>query len=178
MGLETDFDWSRIHGTGTSNFLSNPGGPGGPSNFQEDQNVNWFGTVRARLGFLPTNNLLVYGTAGLAYGHVKENVALNSVAGNGLAVPPIGFACVTGSNCFSGSSSRTVVGWTAGAGLEYKLGNNVSIKSEYLYVNLGGGDSINVVAANPGLGTIAASFTATNSKTDFQVVRGGVNYKF
>ena len=33
--------------------------------------VDWLGTVRARLGFLVTPNLLAYGTGGLAYGKVE-----------------------------------------------------------------------------------------------------------
>ncbi|WP_423754295.1 outer membrane protein, partial [Brucella melitensis] len=37
--------------------------------------VHWFGTVRARLGFTPTERLMVYGTGGLAYGKVKTSLS-------------------------------------------------------------------------------------------------------
>src|SRR5690242_12114222 len=43
-GVETDFDWSDIKGTGTSNFKIG-GGPtsvGVPSNFTVSQDVKWF----------------------------------------------------------------------------------------------------------------------------------------
>jgi outer membrane immunogenic protein len=69
LGVEADFDWSRIQGTGTSNFILGSV-PSAPSNFQASQNTKWFGTIRGRFGFLPTNQLLVYGTAGFAYGKV------------------------------------------------------------------------------------------------------------
>jgi len=56
---------------------------------------------------------------------------------------------VTGPNCFLGNSSRIGVGWTAGAGVEYALWNNLTLKVEYLFVNLGRGDTTNVVAVSP-----------------------------
>jgi outer membrane immunogenic protein len=77
-GVETDFDWSHIDGTGTSkSFLA-----GAPSNFTASQDTKWFGTVRARVGYLPTSNLLVYATGGFAYGRIDENAALNSTFQN------------------------------------------------------------------------------------------------
>jgi opacity protein-like surface antigen len=84
---------------------------------------------------------LVYATGGFAYGRVDENVALNSVAGTNLN-NPFAYTCVAGPNCFLGNSSRTGTGWTAGGG--DVLWNNLSVKAEYLYVNLGGGDNVNV----------------------------------
>ncbi len=171
LGFETDFDWSRIRGAGVA---------GSPSNFQASENVRWFGTVRGRVGFLPTNSLLVYGTGGFAYGRVDENVAFNGPTGLGVFFPPtnVGFMCNAGPNCFLGSSSRTATGWTAGGGFEYALWNNISVKAEYLYVNLGG-DAVNVVAQAPaGPGVTLSSFTAAYSPADFHVVRAGVNWKF
>jgi outer membrane immunogenic protein len=179
LGIEADLDWSRIRGTGTSNFLIEPGlFPPGTASFQASQNVKWFGTVRGRLGFLPTNNILLYATAGFAYGGVDENLALNAMpgalSGNGV----FGFFCGAGPNCFLGSSSRTATGWTAGTGFEYALWKNISVKGEYLYVNLGGGDSANVVAVTPlALLNNPSSFTAAYSRTDFHVVRAGIDFK-
>jgi outer membrane immunogenic protein len=177
LGIESDFNWSRFKGTGTDSFLIVPVLFPGPSNFVASQNVEWFGTVRGRLGFLPTTNLLVYGTAGFAYGRVGENATLNSPPGlNGTGFG-FSFACVSGPNCFLGSSSRMATGWTAGTGLEYALSNNISVKGEYLYTSLGG-DSVNVVAvANAALSS-PSSFTAAFNRTSFNVVRVGLDYKF
>jgi outer membrane immunogenic protein len=119
-GLETDFDWSDIKGTGTSNFVQGaflgavPTAQ--PSNFTVSQDLKWFGTVRARLGYLPADRLLVYATGGFAYGRIDENAALNTVAGLFSQDGAFAFNCVTGPNCFLGSSSRTGTGWTAGGG--------------------------------------------------------------
>jgi outer membrane immunogenic protein len=183
-GVETDFDWSHIEGSGASNFLFGAlASAAAPSNFAASQDIQWFGTVRARLGYLPTDHLLVYATGGFAYGSIDESVALNAQAGNnlftGAATGDFGFFCSTGPGCFVGHSSRTGTGWTAGGGVEHVLWNNVSVKAEYLFVNLGGADSINVVGQSLGAPATPSSFTAAFSgQTEFQIVRGGLNFKF
>jgi len=182
-GIEADFSWSSIKGTGASNFtLGNFIAGGKASSFFADQNVKWFGTIRGRLGFVPINNILIYGTAGFAYARVDENVVLNSQPGPG-DFADAAFICVTGPNCFLGSSSRTATGWTGGGGFEYALSSNISLKAEYLYVRLGSGDAVDVVAVStsavgaPG-GLKPASFTAHYSGASFQVFRAGINYRF
>ncbi len=177
VGLETDFDWSNVKGTGSSDILFAGFVPG---NFQASENIKWFGTLRARAGYLVTNKLLLYGTGGFAYGRVEENGALNfnatgvSAIGHGF-----GFNCGPGigTNCFMGNSARTATGYAYGAGAEYVLWNNVSLKAEYLYVNLGRGNTVSIVAQN-GNTAIPASFTATYSGLAFQLVHGGLNWKF
>jgi len=113
VGVEADYDWSRIRGTGTSSFFLN----GTPSTFQVNQNVTSFGTVRGRLGWVPLPNVLVYGTGGFAYGHVNESQAV--IGGATLATAVSGFSCAPGIPCFTASSSRSLNGWSAGTGLEY-----------------------------------------------------------
>jgi outer membrane immunogenic protein len=80
-------------------------------------------------------------------------------------------------NCFSGASSQTMVGWTVGAGGEYKFTSALSLKAEYLYVNLGHA-AINTSATKPFVGTAPASFTANFGPVNFNVVRVGLNYGF
>lgn len=186
VGIEADYDWSHIRGSAVSpNFFmgSSLGGPIGVSSFQVAQKVTSFGTVRARVGYLWTDKVLVFATGGFAYGRVSELAALNSQPTLGFASGGFSIACSTGPNCFLGASSRMHTGWTAGGGFEYAVWHNVSVKAEYLYVNLhdaGGGDSFNVVGQPPtGFpGTAASSFTAAFSETAFHIVRGGLNWRF
>lgn len=181
-GIETDFDWSGIKGTGASNFVLGINGDTSPAEFVAEQRIRWFGTLRARLGYLPTSNLLLYGTGGLAYGRIHENVALNSPTA-GFVDASAAFACTFGPgpgafNCFTGNSSRTATGYAVGGGGEYKLSQNLSVKAEYLYVNLGHGNTVDVVAQVPTGGLPPASFTAACSRVDFNVIRGGLNWTF
>ncbi|HSI40589.1 MAG TPA: outer membrane protein [Xanthobacteraceae bacterium] len=99
--------------------------------------LDYFGTVRGRLGYA-FGNVLPYVTGGFAWGH-------NEVSFDGL------------------SSDKTLTGWTAGAGLEYAVTNNWTVKAEYLYMDLGDAyyDSIGAnVGVTENLGKV------------------GVNYKF
>ncbi|MEI9404447.1 outer membrane protein [Mesorhizobium argentiipisi] len=132
-GVEADFQGADVKGE-----LS----LGGPS---LETKVDWFGTVRARIGYTPIDRFLVYGTGGLAYGHEKLDIS-------GLGGP---------------SFSKTRVGWTVGAGAEYAITNNWSLKSEYLYTDLG------KATFNPGGGGVGVDV-----KVPFHTVRVGLNYKF
>jgi outer membrane immunogenic protein len=174
LGLDVDFDWSNLHGSGVSNFGFN----GGPASFIADEKIDSFGTVKARLGYLPTDKLLLFGTGGFAYGHIRENVTLNANPESGRGFGDLAFFCVTGTNCFNGSSTRTAVGWTAGAGFEYAFWQNVSVKFEYQFVDLGHGNNVNIVAASSFPVTTPSSFTAHYGDVTFNVVKVGLNYRF
>jgi len=133
--------------------------------------------VRGRLGFLPTDRLLVYGTGGLAYGEVKENTSITTIgAGTNVTNGAFGVSCVANQTCFAGSASGVRTGWTAGVGVEYAIWQNLTAKAEYLYVDLGG-NSIVGTAFN-GNGLLPASYTASISGLSFNIVRGGLNYRF
>ena len=126
------------------------------------------GTVRARLGWVSSpwygTNLLWYGTAGLAYGQTK----LTTTAQCPTFAPP----CFTESTT-SLSSTHTSVGWTAGAGVEWKLNPVWSVKVEYLYVELESQHNTLTYTYGPDTSTL----TSTVQREHDNIVRFGVNYK-
>jgi outer membrane immunogenic protein len=160
IGLEADLQGSGIKGT-TSQTLT-------PALFSVTstgvtKSIDWFGTVRGRVGFLATPQLLLYGTGGLAYGQTKSSFTTTDLT-NG---------CVANvSLCANGSSSSVRAGWTAGAGAEAMLGSNWSAKLEYLYVDLGR-NSLSVPAS-----TVPAIVFNTSAQFHEQTVRAGLNYHF
>ncbi|RBO99187.1 outer membrane protein [Pseudochrobactrum asaccharolyticum] len=107
--------------------------------------IQWFGTVRGRLGADIAERTMLYGTAGLAYGKVK-------IEGN-----DVDFG--------RDSASKTRAGWTAGAGIEHAFTDNVTLKTEYLYTDLG-------------KVKFRDEADVSKVKTNFHTVRVGVNYKF
>jgi outer membrane immunogenic protein len=177
-GVETDFDWSDFNGSGSAPTTIAFGAT--PASFNASQKIEWFGTFRARLGYLPINNLLLYATGGLAYGKVNESANAVLPAGVSNSAGNFGFeyACggiYGGPTCFAGTRSRTSAGWTVGGGAEYEFVRNVTLKFEYLYVNLGSDtfSSRAVVFAN------APSFLkASFGDAAFNLVRLGLNYRF
>jgi outer membrane immunogenic protein len=126
--------------------------------------INWIGTVRARLG-VAQQNWLFYGTGGLAYGQV------NSTMGN--LIPAPGFPTFV----MSGSQTSTKVGWVAGAGVEYKFSSNWSAGLEYLYFNLGS-DTVTAIPVVNTLGVLPGTFFSANQKFGGNIARAMVNYRF
>ena len=77
--------------------------------------LNWFGTVRGRVGVTLLNSkVLVYGTGGFAYGEVHRN------------------------SWWLQNNNAVQTGWTAGGGAEWMVIPNWSLKLEYLYTQLSG----------------------------------------
>lgn len=150
LGAEADFQGSTLKGEVSGDIGNNFGN----ISFEAGTKVQWWGTVRARLGYAATDRFLVYGTGGLAYGKVKSYYDLDLGGGNGA----------------SGSSSKTRAGWTVGAGAEYAITNNWTLKSEYLYTDLGK----NTIFSYTDEGT---DFSVRNN-VKFHTVRVGLNYKF
>ena len=82
----------------------------------------WFGTLRGRAGYA-LNNVLFYGTGGLAFGELRAST-------------------------FGLSESHTNAGWTLGVGAEMGFAPNWSAKVEYLYVDLNSSNFVITGASN------------------------------
>jgi outer membrane immunogenic protein len=154
LGVQSEFAFAGIHG---SNSVLAPNG----GNFTNaDQRIDSFGTVRGRVGFTPNNQWLLYGTGGFAFGHARltTNIITAGTCGAGI--------------CELGSGSKTLTGWTAGAGVEYAFSQKWSVLVEYLYYDLG---RISHTATDTTTGTADFKFISANFKGN--IVQVGVNYK-
>jgi outer membrane immunogenic protein len=94
FGVETDLQWASADDVASPNKFTN----------------TWFGTARGRIGYA-MNNILVYGTGGLAYGSLE--LERNAV-----------------------TQSESALGWTLGVGMEVGLTPNWTARIEYLYFDL------------------------------------------
>ena len=145
--------------------------------------IEAFATLRGRAGYLITDQVLIYGTGGLAYGRVEIN-------GNA-SVPT---AAITGgaTNFVSSAGTFAVaknnLGYSIGGGVEGRifpwLPANWTWKAEYLYLDLGSldsGTSFSGVFPGGRIVPVAATLTGTVAlHTHFvdNIVRVGLNYKF
>jgi outer membrane immunogenic protein len=144
VGVEGDFDGADIEGnasTTTNTFSGNFG-----------TKLDWFGTVRGRVGVLVTPNALLYGTGGWAYGHTTSSANAAAFGLSALA-----------------STGHDKNGWTAGAGLEYAFNQWLSFKTEYLYMDLGT-DTITT-------GSFVGVPFSLSEKTTVHTVKVGLNVK-
>ncbi|MDB5473264.1 MAG: porin family protein, partial [Devosia sp.] len=110
-----------------------------------DSRIDFFGTIRGR--------------AGMAFGPVLPYVTAGFAAGRGTA-------SITDPGNVVTSQSANHVGWTVGGGMEAKATENITIKAEYLYVNLGT-QTYNGLPVGD-----------TDVTQNFSVIRAGLNYKF
>jgi outer membrane immunogenic protein len=119
--------------------------------------INWYGTLRARVGLVGTENFLIFATGGLAYGGIDHSMTARGTVNANLL-----------------SSSDTQVGWTAGGGLEYLLNDNWAFRADALYVDLGSEDHT-FSTTSCGLGTCNLHASWDDS---FWVARVGLTYLF
>jgi len=141
FGIEADIAWAAIKGELTANI--------GPITFNAGSELEWFGTLRGRIGY-SWDRFMLYGTGGLAYGSVNSSLGagLGGLGGLGL------------------NFSTDKLGWTAGGGFEYGLSRNWSVKTEYLYLDLGK-DSI-----------FASPLFSISEQTTVHTIKAGINYRF
>lgn len=146
VGVEADIEFGDVK---DSLYLTEPFG----ADFDVASSVktDYFGTVRARLGYA-FDNVLPYVTGGFAWAHTKVNTTVYPEDGGS----------------FSDSDENTHLGWVIGAGLEYAFAPNWTAKVEYLYSDLGSetysGDFGDIYSSDVDL--------------KIQTVKLGVNYKF
>ncbi len=158
VGLEADVAWSGIDAELTTG-ISVQG-----AQWDITSELETLATFRARLGYLVQNNLLVYATAGAAWGEFDVKQATT------FKIPPPDIA--------GGRTGGTEdhYGWTIGGGAELALTRNWTIRGEYLYVDLGKQDydlkgTTKPGGSDPYTETFAAEY-------QLHILRAGLNYSF
>jgi outer membrane immunogenic protein len=119
-GAQLGYNWQRDHIVfGVEGDFQGSDISGRAFNELDDvahSDINWFSTVRGRLGYA-SGPVLVYGTGGVAFADVDNHIHF--------------------SNGDSARNSGTDTGYAAGGGIEWAFAPNWSAKAEYLYVGLG-----------------------------------------
>lgn len=114
VGVEADYD-----GRGSENDSNDQefNGTSSPL-FSGTSGISSSGSLRARAGYMPSNDLLLFVTGGYAYAKVKRE--WQTVPTNARE-----------------SSSNGQGGWTAGVGAEYLLSDGFSARLDYRYADFG-----------------------------------------
>jgi outer membrane immunogenic protein len=154
LGVEADIQGADIK----DSKVILPGVPFETTSFES--RLDFFGTVRGRLGYAFGSSLL-YATGGFAYGgvHNEEDGFLATKGG----IFPVAYK-------FNG----TATGYAAGGGYEYKVNPAWSLKVEYQYINLG----TNNMTANFQSHILGACNLDRCEDDAFHTVRAGLNYHF
>lgn len=160
-GVEVDLDDADIKGKTTSGTYTITGVTTGVT---QTERIAYLGTARGRLGWSASDNLMLYGTAGLAWERYEQitdaHVTQNGASGDRHSVTPsdrFGFVVGTGAEMKLGAS-----GWTG--------------RVEYLHYDFGQvlpTGSLNIM----GGGTSLAS-NITGGRQTIDLVRSGISYSF
>ena len=142
VGMEGDLSWANFK---KSSY-------GYDKNATIDSKWNWFSTVRGRIGYA-MGNVLVYGTGGLAIVGIDHKAQYGD-----------GYMCGSASG-YNSCVKKASLGLAIGAGMEFALNKNVTLKGEYLYISL---KSQNTVGGGSPFGWNDSA----------NLVRFGSNYKF
>jgi outer membrane immunogenic protein len=132
----------------------------GPVTTSLTEKLNWFGTVRGRLGWTVTPETMIYATGGLAYGEIDDSCNISD-----------------GVNTTGFNLSKTSVGWAAGAGVESHLIGNWTWKIEYLFLTLDEPTGSVSTPIIPVIRTPPSTVQIDPIFTD-NIIRAGLNYKW
>jgi len=157
-GVEADIQGLDLTSSTTTSVPATAGSPSLSATSEAKTSLDWFGTVRGRLGAAVLTQGLIYATGGLAYGQTDQTLALT-----GYNAPA--------QHTTSSASRAVAAGYAVGGGFEYAFNRSWSFKTEYQYLDLG---SVNV-AQGFAIGGQAYSGSFAADRT-YQTIRGAVNY--
>jgi outer membrane immunogenic protein len=183
FGIEADFDAAAIKNSAlatsaapTMFFLGGVGPPacGANSTLCFTQTVSGaskideLGSLRGKAGFVPTPNLLIYGTGGLGVAHVKNDFTFTYSTQVGPAqAPDAPIVAVS-------AGGTSILGWAAGAGVDWKLpadaGSAWVFGIEYLHYDFGS----QTITVSNNAGASSAFHTSVSADT----VKARLSYLF
>ena len=166
-GVEADVSLPQMEGTGTCSAVN-----ANIINSTCRLSTDAFGTVTGRLGLAlgPEGRALIYGKAGAAWSTGSFDVATGDMHGGEQGNP---FAIKT--------AGLSQWGWTLGAGAEYALSSNWSVRSEYDYIRFGDADvTLLPTAYLSSTGVVTGTVPARQGQVsqDAHAIKLGLNYRF
>lgn len=150
--------------------------------------MNWDGSLRTRIGVVAAPSLLVFATGGIALGRMERRTGVN---GSVRFLNDEGDLQATHSFASASQKDKIRLGWTVGAGVDYKITNAWTLRADYRYTSFGkstGSANANATCS-PGEVTIDArdycallpaglAIASTRSTDTFHAVRVGLSYQF
>ena len=175
FGIEGEVGYIHATGSGVDNFTGGlPCSLTGPFLLPPSQCNTFFntkigdvyGVISGRLGYA-WDRLLLYAKVGAAF----TNMEVSAI--DTCSVAPCG------AGLLNATGNKTVTGVAAGAGLEYALAGNWSIKGEYLYLGIDETVQACGPQSNPAVpASFGATFCSNTNVHGVHTGKVGLNYRF
>jgi outer membrane immunogenic protein len=149
-------------------ILCFPAAPG-PGTDISSVKMRWDASLRARVGYLVSPDLLAYVTGGIAWQDIETSATCQHSLTDPICAP------ASGSPFTTATSDTILTGWTIGGGIEYRVYSNWLVRGEYRYSNFGTwtGNFFNLTGPAT-IGTLVGHSLKVNT----QIATGGIGYKF
>jgi outer membrane immunogenic protein len=168
VGIEGDISatgFKTTQGASTTSGMATCAVPGAAcGSVTMTQDVNWLATARGRLGYIIGPGL-AYVTGGAAFANVGDNA-------NASQVFPVA------STYYPATTNTTKPGWALGAGYEFMLGNDWTLRAEYLHYGFGSVSATTGAVLPHPVAVGGLSGTYVWSPLNIDIMRLGLNYKF
>ena len=138
VGAEADAEFGSISGHGDFGRATGSSGV-----------MNGLGTIRARVGYIWNQRLLIYATGGYAGTVLNGKVSDYAFSPNYVL-----------------NEGHYLNGYAVGAGVEYALTTKISVKGEYLFTGFGAHQYF------------SGTRDSVSSGADISLIRAGLNYHF
>jgi len=165
IGVEGSWFTNPMNHQTNNNFIPFPQNP--EFNYRETvtTNIKSIYSLTGRLGLAATPDWLLYAKGGFAFGRIDTAGRVSPAFD-----PPI----------FDFDTTGWHTGWTAGAGVEYRLFRNVTVGAEYAYYSFGNTGHSGFVSATDNVGGVSVPSNPVNHRVnaDVQTVMARVNFGF
>jgi outer membrane immunogenic protein len=138
-----------------------------PAFYTMEREIDYTAALRVRVGFTPATSTLLYATGGLGYAKLDQSFQTSNTA-----------------NSFTVIADEDAWGYQLGAGIEQKIGKNLSLGVEYLYADYGDDGTLIRVgqgtagATNPFVLAGGVDFRRANDDFNLQTVKAVATYRF
>jgi outer membrane immunogenic protein len=130
-----------------------------PASYTFTRSLKYGAGLRLRAGYTPNGSTLFYGTGGGAYGKIRNRFTTSNTA-----------------NSFTGNGGTSDAwGWSAGGGVDQKIGDHFAIGLQYLFTSLKDDDY--GVRVGPGTAPATNPFLLVNS-TGTDIIRSDEKFRY
>ena len=134
--------------------------------------IRWDASARARVGYLVTPDVLLYGTGGVAWQNLRTSATCGPILTSNFCASSILSPAATLTH------ATTLTGWTAGGGVEWRVHGNWLLRGEYRYADFGTFSDAFAFAPSPSAVFFANNTYRYNLRVTTHLATAGLSYKF